>query len=325
MIEEEKIETAITELVNAYGKPHATFVATGMAAIELALTALNIVPGDRVLVPVEACFSVAASVLRVGAHPVFVDVGRTLLLTPEDLPDGIQFHAVIAVHAFGLPCNIVALRKCISPQVPIIEDVSLAFGLQQSVAKPGSGADIVVSSLGSGKSVDIGEGGVVLSEREDIACLLDRRSPESRVREHPPLPYALSPAALLMLPVAIQAAKVNIRARREAVASITPRLKAYGFEIWSPAPGDVPCWHRLPVWVPPAMRQTAMAANLIAGGEVAQLPHEVDVPDLPMFVGRSSRVGNGDRRDIEHLLLLRTDNVQRLNRWLNGLAHLRES
>lgn len=325
MNEEEKIETAVTELVNAYGKPHATFVATGMAALELALTALDIVPGDRVLVPVEACYSVAASVLRVGAHPVFVDVDRTLLLAFEDLPVGIQFQAVIAVHAFGLPCNIAALRKCIGPQVPIIEDVSLAFGLQQSASKPGSCADIVVSSLGSGKSVDIGEGGVVLFEKDDISRLLDRRSPESRISKHPPLPYALSPAALMMLPTALPVAKMNLRERRKAVASITPRLELFGFEIWHPSPGDVPCWHRLPVWVTPALKQTSLAANLIAGGEVAQLPHEVDVPDLPMFAGRSSRVGNGDRRDMERLLLLRTDDIHRLNSWINGLAHLIES
>jgi len=322
--EKGKIEASVAKLITAYGKRHATFVSTGMAGLELALTVLNIVPGDKVLVPVEACYSVAASVLRVGAHPVFVDVDKTLLLTFQDLPIDQPFRAIIAVHPFGLPCNIAALRQGVGRRVPIIEDVSLAFGLQQNTSKPGSYADIVVSSLGAGKSVDIGEGGVVLSESNNVSQLLDRRSSDSRVRDQPPLPYALSPAALRLLPRALRAAKSRLGIRRSAVARIGPRLESFGFQVWHAQLGDLPCWHRLPVWASPELKQAAITANLIAKTEVAQLPHTVDAPDLPMFAGRSSRVGNGDRRDVANLLLLRPE-IDRLDRWMSTLERLIES
>jgi dTDP-4-amino-4,6-dideoxygalactose transaminase len=318
-----RIDAAIAEMISAYGKPQMAFVATGMAALELALTDLKIGPGDKVVVPVEACYSVAASVLRVGAHPVFIDVGKTLVLAFEDLPVDQEFRAIIAVHSFGLPCNVSLLRQHIGQQVPIIEDASLAFGLVQTTSKLGSDADIVVASLGTGKSVDIGVGGVLLSEHDNISPLLDRRSSASRVRDHPPLPYPLSPVSLRLLPRALRQATIRLGLRRDAVARIRPRLQSLGFKVWAPDWGDQPCWHRLPVWAPPKLKQAALKANFIVDAEVAQLPHAVDVPDLPMFVGRCSRIGHGDRRGVANLLLLRTE-LNQLDQWTAAVERLVE-
>lgn len=305
----------------AFGKKYTAFVATGAAALETALVSVGVGSGDEVLVPLEACYLVAASVVRVGAHPVFVDVGPRLVLGQEDLQGlVVGAKALIAVHTFGLPCDVGRLRAALSPKVRIIEDASLAFGMQSVSGPIGAHADAVVASLGAGKPIDLSEAGVVSSDTASLITLLDRRNAGSRMRPNPPLPYALGRRALAGLPQALARAKEDLVRRRQAAAFMITRLEALGFETWRPADGDTPCWSRLPVWATHSLKNAALTANRTLGTEIAQRPHDISVPDLPMFRGRSSRIGHGDRRDLERLLLLRTGPLEMVELWLDRLA-----
>jgi dTDP-4-amino-4,6-dideoxygalactose transaminase len=315
------ISSALAELVHAFGKSRVAFVATGAAALEVALTGLKIGQGDKVLVPLESCYLVAASVIRVRACPIFVDVGRQLVLTSEDLENvNGKARALIAVHAFGLPCNVAALREYLGTKVAIIEDASLAFGIRQAECGPGTNSDIVVSSLGDGKPISIGEGGMLLSDDVEFSAILDRRSAQSRLRPSPPLPYALSPLALAALPAAISTAKSELAQRRNTVAWAIRVLQSLGFETWSMAKGDLPCWHRLPIWGSKQLKRLALAANKKVAVDVAQLPHRISVADLPMFRGQSIRAGRGDRRETDRLMLLRMSPASLVVRWLDEVC-----
>jgi hypothetical protein len=316
------VQSAVFELAAAFGKPHASFVASGMAAVETALRVLGLGSGDRVLVPVECCYTVAAGILRSGAHPVFFETGKPLVATSGDLEATalVEARAVVAVHCFGLPCDVAVLRERLPADVMIIEDASLAFGITQHASTIGAHADIVIASLGEGKPISLAEGGVVLADT-DSSELLDRRSGDSRMRDSPPLPFPLSPLALCELPQAILNAKHRLVTRRDVASRLIPGLQALGFEIVNVQPGSMPGWQRIPVWAESALRRVALAANAAAGEKIAQLPHAIDVPSLPMFRGRSTRVGC-DRRETDRLLLIRTEPAEAVHRWYSSLNDL---
>jgi hypothetical protein len=312
--------SAISELAGAFNKSNAAFVATGMAAVETALRFLGVGAGDRVVVPVECCYTVAAGVLRAGADPVFVESGRALVVTGAEaaIAASIRPRVAIAVHCFGLPCDVRAWREHFGPDVPIVEDASLAFGISHNRSTIGTYADVVIASLGKGKPIDLGEGGLVLTN-DDVSGLLDRRSPRSRMRPEPPLPFPLSPFALQALPEAMVEAKRRLDVRRGVASQLIPGLRALGFEVVDLAAGDAPGWHRIPIWGGPDLHRRAQAANAEVGQAVAQPSHPIDVPDLPMFRGRGTRIGR-DARETDRLLLIRTEPAGAVREWYRHLS-----
>jgi hypothetical protein len=319
---DEAVRSAISKLTTSFGKRNASFVASGMAAVEAALRITGVRSGDQVLVPVECCYTVAAAVLRAGAHPVFFDTGKALVATARDLDavDIADARALIAVHCFGLPCNVAAVRARLPSGVAIIEDASLAFGLIQTESEIGAHSDVVIASLGERKPISLEEGGIVLAD-VDLSRLLDRRSGESRMLDRVPLPFPLSPLALRELPRAVKAAKVRLASRRDIASRLIKELQPLGFESVNVSLGSVPAWQRLPVWAESALRRIAVEANDAAGQQVAQLPHAIDVPDLPMFRTSSRRVGS-DGRNKERLLLIRTEPAAAVGRWYSALRRL---
>jgi dTDP-4-amino-4,6-dideoxygalactose transaminase len=116
-------------------------VANGTDALELALRAAGVGPGDRVLLPSHTAYATAAAVLRLEARPVFVDLepGRPVLAVSQvaDLlgaaaaeGDGEgPVRAVIAVHLYGEACDLVPLLSlCEQHGVALIEDCAQACG-----------------------------------------------------------------------------------------------------------------------------------------------------------------------------------------------------
>jgi aminotransferase EvaB len=116
-------------------------VANGTDALELALRASGVVPGDRVLLPSHTAYATAAAVLRLEARPVFVDLepGRPVLAVSQVAAllgaaaaegDGEgRVRAVIAVHLYGEACDLVPLLSlCEQHGVALIEDCAQACG-----------------------------------------------------------------------------------------------------------------------------------------------------------------------------------------------------
>jgi dTDP-4-amino-4,6-dideoxygalactose transaminase len=154
----------------------------GTSALFLVLKALGL-RDSNVAIPNNVCLSVPIAVLLSGNRPLFVDVEEDDLgLSPERLeerPEAIG--AVVAVHAYGVPCRIEALaRFCEGRSIPLIEDFALAQGAVVRGRPVGAFGAASVVSFGAGKIVSSGHGGAVLT---NDGGLLDRIRDEDRKLE----------------------------------------------------------------------------------------------------------------------------------------------
>ncbi|MBC8072503.1 MAG: DegT/DnrJ/EryC1/StrS family aminotransferase, partial [Deltaproteobacteria bacterium] len=149
-----------------HGVEHAIAVANGTLALELALLALDIGPGDEVIVPARTFIASASAAVARGAQVVCADVDRDSgNLTAETVAAAItpRTRAVIAVHLAGWPVDIDALRKVTAVhKIAIVEDCAQAHGAKLRGRPVGSMGDISAFSFCQDKIMTTaGEGGMV--------------------------------------------------------------------------------------------------------------------------------------------------------------------
>ncbi|HYG40365.1 MAG TPA: DegT/DnrJ/EryC1/StrS family aminotransferase [Cytophagales bacterium] len=177
---------------------HALAVSNCTTALHLALVALDIKPGDEVIVPAFTWVATANVVIYCNATPVFVDVDPvTFNLDLDDLKKRLtsKTKAIIAVHLFGLCADIDAVNE-IAPGVPIVEDGACAAGAALRGKPAGSLGDIGCFSFHPRKSVTTGEGGMLTTNNDALATKLDMlrnhgASISEEQRHHGPKPYIL--------------------------------------------------------------------------------------------------------------------------------------
>ncbi|ACL55898.1 DegT/DnrJ/EryC1/StrS family aminotransferase [Methylobacterium nodulans] len=140
---------------------HVVATSSGTCALELALRALAVGPGDEVLVPALTFASPVAAVLLVGATPILVDVSEaTWTIDPVEARRHRtrRTKAIIAVDVFGHPSDYDALAAL---DLPIIEDAAEAAGARYKGRPVGSLGDIAILSFHANKVIATGEGGCV--------------------------------------------------------------------------------------------------------------------------------------------------------------------
>jgi dTDP-4-amino-4,6-dideoxygalactose transaminase len=155
------------------GGPHAVAVASGTAALTIALLALG-VRGREVVVPANTFYATAAAVLQAGARPVFADVDAgTFALSAATTAAALTSRtaAVVAVHIGGLiPPQIDELRAlCDERAVALVEDAAHAHGATFDGRFAGSFGTAAAFSFYPTKVVTSGEGGMVLTWSEELA------------------------------------------------------------------------------------------------------------------------------------------------------------
>jgi len=139
--------------------------------LHLILAALEIGPGDEVIVPAFTWISTANVVMYCGAKPVFVDVDPiTYNIDPTQIADRItnQTKAIIPVHLFGLCADIDEIKR-VAPEVPLIEDAACAAGGKYKNRSAGSLGVAAAFSFHPRKSITTGEGGMVTTDDDDLA------------------------------------------------------------------------------------------------------------------------------------------------------------
>ncbi len=152
-------------------------VASGTAALHLALLALGVGPGDEVIVPAFSFVATANVVELVGATPIFVDIDlKTFNIDPEQVEVAIspRTRAIMPVHEFGLACEIeriVALAE--RHGLPVVEDAACALGATSGGRQVGSFGMIGCFSLHPRKTITSGEGGLVVTHDEALAHRVD--------------------------------------------------------------------------------------------------------------------------------------------------------
>ncbi len=159
---------------DAIGVAHGIAVANGTVALELALRALEIGPGDEVVVPSCTFVATASAVLSVGATPVFADLcDRSGNLTPESV-DAVateRTRAVIAVHLGGWPVRVRELAAlCRDRGWRLLEDCAQAHGATVDGASVGSFGDVAAFSFCQDKIMTTaGEGGMIVTDDPALA------------------------------------------------------------------------------------------------------------------------------------------------------------
>ncbi len=148
-------------------------VANGSVAIEIALRALGVKPGDEVIVPAYTFISTATSVLMVGAIPVFADIDpRSYCLDPQDAASRIGPHtrAIIPVHLGGHMADMHTLAEVAAKGgVAIVEDCAQAIDSGLGGRKAGTWGGLGTFSFQSNKTITSGEGGLVMTGSPDLA------------------------------------------------------------------------------------------------------------------------------------------------------------
>ena len=143
-------------------------VNSGTNALNLALKTLGIKAGDEVILPSYVCTSVLSAVNYTGAKPVFADIeSGGYNLDPNSAAEKITKNtkAIIIPHMFGTPANMDSFLKY---DIPIIEDCAQAIGAEYKGKKVGSFGVLSICSFYATKVLATGQGGMVLTNSEEL-------------------------------------------------------------------------------------------------------------------------------------------------------------
>lgn len=179
-------------LVESYcGVKHALAVNSATAGLHAAVAAINVAPGDEILVtPYSMCASATAIVMH-NAIPIFVDIDPdTFCIDPAKIKAAIteRTKAIIVVHLFGYPADMDAIMQIAREhKLKVIEDTAQAPGGIYKGKHLGTIGDIGVFSLNQNKTITTGEGGIVVTNDDEYAkrISLIRNHGEVVVEQYP--------------------------------------------------------------------------------------------------------------------------------------------
>jgi dTDP-4-amino-4,6-dideoxygalactose transaminase len=169
-----ELEDALTRAV---GTAHAAVVSSGTAALHLALLALELGPGDEVIVPAYTFPATANVVELVGAKAVLADVEPdTFNVDPAAVAAAVtpRTRAVMAVHLFGRPVAWEALQTAVPQEVALLEDAAGALGARYRGTPCGALGTLACLSFHPRKIVTTGEGGAVTTDEAALDASVRR-------------------------------------------------------------------------------------------------------------------------------------------------------
>ena len=190
---------------SAHNAQHALATTSCTTGLHLILAAMNIGPGDEVLVPAFTWVATANVVLYCGATPILVDVDPTTFnIDPRDVARRIteRTKAVIVVHLFGLCADMNGLCEVLPDGIAIVEDCACAAGATYDGKYAGTLGIAGAFSFHPRKSITTGEGGMVTTNDSALAETCDQlrnhgASVSEEIRHNGPRPYLLPDFNLL--------------------------------------------------------------------------------------------------------------------------------
>jgi len=168
-----ELEQAICK---TFGSKYAQLVSSGTAALTTAMAALGIGAGDEVIMPAFTFVASFEAVLSVGAIPVMVDVDETLTLNPDAVRKAItpKTKCIMPVHMCGAMADIDALKQiCDEHGFIFLEDACQSIGATYKGRTVGTIGDAGTFSFDFVKTITCGEGGAVVTNKEDIYIKCD--------------------------------------------------------------------------------------------------------------------------------------------------------
>ncbi|MHC5020878.1 MAG: DegT/DnrJ/EryC1/StrS family aminotransferase, partial [Planctomycetota bacterium] len=184
---------AVAEFEGAFaahhGAAHAVACANGTDALELALQALGVGPGDEVITAANTFAATVEAILTTGATPVLLDVDpATLLLDPALLPAACSgaTKAIIPVHLYGQPCDLDPILAVARERgLRVIEDAAQAHGARYGGRRIGALGDIGTFSFFPGKNLGAyGDGGALVTNDPALAGAVAQRRNHGRTEKY---------------------------------------------------------------------------------------------------------------------------------------------
>lgn len=169
-----------SEFADYLGLKHAAAVPHCTSALHLAMLALDVGPGDEVIVPESTWVATAAPIAYVGATPVFADIeSDTWCVSAESVAQriGPRTKAIVTVDLYGSTPDMTAVRAA-AGEIPIIEDAAQSIGGRFQEQRTGTLGDLGTFSFHGTKTLTTGEGGMVVTDRTDLFDKI------ARLRDH---------------------------------------------------------------------------------------------------------------------------------------------
>lgn len=163
------------------GRKHGIAVSNGSAALEAAVSAIGIKPGDEVIMPTFTIISCASAIVRAGAMPVLVDSDpvtwnidieklKIKIKTEIEEKKNKNIKAIMAVHIYGLPQDMDPVFELANKyNFKIIEDAAEMHGQTYKGTPCGNFGDISIFSFYPNKHITTGEGGMIVTDNEHLA------------------------------------------------------------------------------------------------------------------------------------------------------------
>lgn len=257
---------------------HAVGVGNGLDALSLALRALEIGPGDEVIVPSNTYIATWLAVTAVGATPVPVEPDlATYNIDPALIPAAItpRTKALLPVHLYGQPAELDSILAIARTQnLAVVEDAAQAHGARYKGRRIGAHGDVVCWSFYPGKNLGaLGDAGAITTNRADLAdrirLLRNYGSREKYVNEVQGVNSRLDPIQAAVLRVKLQALD-DWNHRRCCIAALYSQELA-GTSLTTP---HVPSWAE-PVWHLYVVRSTERQVlhSKLSESEIGSLIH----------------------------------------------------
>jgi dTDP-4-amino-4,6-dideoxygalactose transaminase len=246
-------------------------------------------PGDEVITSSFSFVASGSAALMVGARPVFVDiVPSTYNLDPALVEQAVtpQTRAIVAVHLYGQPAAMDAIGNIARARsIAIVEDAAQAVGATYAGRPAGAWSDVACLSFYPTKNLGgCGDGGMVLTSRDDIAQtmrrLRDHGSP--RKYEHVELGYSsrLDEMQAALLRVKLRHLPAWNETRRSIAARYRERLRGVPLVLAEEVAPARHIYHQFTVRTP---KRDALVAALAEAGVGTAVHYPIPIPAQPMF------------------------------------------
>lgn len=262
------------ELAETTGVKKAVLTNSGSSALLVAMTALKLPKGSKVIIPAVNFPTAFNAILQCGHIPVVVDVDiKTLNLSMDEVKKAITEHpdikAVIAVDIAGNPVDLIKLREIVGKDVKIILDDCDGYGTLLHGKFIETFADVSCVSFHAAHIITMGEGGAVLTNDEEIGLRAfklrewGRASGTDNIYDYPGFPedykerYVYEEIGFNMKPLELQCAMGRVQLKRlpefrakrflnhERMEKVFKKLPK--FDVVACIPDTTPCWFSFPI------------------------------------------------------------------------------
>jgi dTDP-4-amino-4,6-dideoxygalactose transaminase len=280
------------------GVAHCVGVANGTDALELALRAVGVGPGDEAILPANTFIATAEAVARVGARVVLVDCDpATYLIDPAAALAAItpRTKAILPVHLYGQHAPVEAIRAGLPAHVSIVEDAAQAQGATRH-GIPAGRDGIAATSFYPGKNLGAyGDAGAVVTDDAELATMVRTIASHGGLTKYRHDVIGVNSRLDALQAVVLRAKLPRLdawnEARRLAAARYDELLSTVDVVRPVTAAGNEHVWHLYVVRVP-AEHRTRIVATLNAAGIGAGIHYPVPVHLTPAFAGLGQGTGS---------------------------------